>query len=305
MKYPSFPDFKPVELSDRAVLHPRIFADRAGISEVCFTNFYIYQSQNHAAWSILNDNLIVLCYTRKHGFFYLPPLSVQGDLIQAAVIDELFTWLRDHHEVRKPRIEKASTELINPIESLQRFEIEPMRDDFDYVYLAQDLIELEGRKFHSKRNHLTRFTKTVPYQFEDINSSNIDDCIGFLGSWCNYRDGKKNPDIMSECMACYEALHHFDELNLFGGLIRVNGKLEAFSVGEQLNDQTILVHIEKANVEIPGIYAAINHFFAKRFSNGKTYINREQDMGDPGLRKAKLSYYPHHLVEKFRITSSI
>ncbi len=299
---PVFPDFKPIELSDRAVIHPLVWASQPEISEICFTNFYIYQTQINAAWAELDDAIILLCNTKKYGYFYLPPIPKSQQCISPDTVQKMFEWLRSNREVRYPRIEKAGFKLATNHEILTRFDIEPLRDEFDYVYLSDDLIRLEGRKYHAKRNHLSRFLKSVPHEIEDLDSSNLNECITFLGKWCRFRDCQKNPEIMSECMACYQALNHFAELDLFGILIRVNGQVEAFSVGDRLNDRTILVHIEKGNAEVPGIYAAINHFFARRFAGEKLYINREQDMGDEGLRKAKLSYYPHHMVEKYRIT---
>jgi hypothetical protein len=107
------------------------------------------------------------------------------------------------------------------------------------------------------------------------------------------------PDLLAEDFAVHEALTFFEELGFKGGAILINSVVEAFSLGEPLNEDMAVIHIEKANPEIPGLYAAINQLFCLNAWSEVTYINREQDMGSEGLRKAKESYYPHHMVNKY------
>ncbi len=120
--------------------------------------------------------------------------------------------------------------------------------------------------------------------------------------WCEMRDCEESSDLFEEDRAVYEALTHFDELDYTGGAIVIESKVEAFSLGEPLNPTTAVIHIEKANPAISGLYAAINQRFCQGAWSGMTYINREQDLGVEGLRKAKQSYHPHHMVKKYLVT---
>jgi len=117
--------------------------------------------------------------------------------------------------------------------------------------------------------------------------------------WCKIRRCEDDMNLLSESEVVRESLVHFPVLKIDGGVILIDGKVEAFTLGELLNDQTAVVHIEKANPENPGLYAMINQQFCENRWRDLLYINREQDLGEPGLRKAKLSYYPDHFVESF------
>jgi hypothetical protein len=118
-------------------------------------------------------------------------------------------------------------------------------------------------------------------------------------AWCRLRECVEKPDLLAEDYAVRDALTHFEELGYQGGVILINSAVEAFSLGETLNRDTAVIHIEKANPDILGLYAAINQLFCLNAWSEVTYINREQDMGVEGLRKAKESYYPHHMVNKY------
>jgi hypothetical protein len=121
--------------------------------------------------------------------------------------------------------------------------------------------------------------------------------------WCQLKDCKANPDLLREDYAVYQALTHFQELDYQGGAIIINGRVEAFALGEPLNENTAVIHIEKANQQVSGIYAAINQLFCLHAWSQMEYINREQDLGVEGLRKAKTSYHPHHLVNKYTLVA--
>jgi len=173
------------------------------------------------------------------------------------------------------------------------------RPGSDYIYSAQELIELKGRKFQKKRNHLARFRRTYIYSYEDITPENIPDCIAICEQWrcANIDQGEDSIDI--EYCALRKAVHNYDQLNLLGGLIRIDGKPVAFTIGEEINQSVFLLHFEKALHQYDGLYAAINQEFAARQLGKYEYVNREEDMGVEGLRKSKLSYQPVFLVEKY------
>ena len=181
----------------------------------------------------------------------------------------------------------------------EKFEFTENRAFADYIYSAQDLITLSGKKYHKKRNHISNFKKRYSWSFEEISLSNIQECFEMYGVWLKNKNAE-NDENYDEYSAVKRAFDNFDKLGFVGGALRVDGKIEAFTMGEALTDETFCTHIEKANTDIVGAYAAINNEFAKNCLESYKYVNREEDMGIEGLRKAKLSYYPAILLEKDR-----
>lgn len=173
------------------------------------------------------------------------------------------------------------------------------RDNWDYVYLQEKLASLSGRKFHSKKNHLNAFLKNNPdYVYEEINASNVAECIAFGRKWCERRS-EEDPSVECEYCALKEALNNQEALGIKGGLIRINGQVEAFTFGERMNAEMAVIHVEKANPDIRGLYTVINRDFVRQAWPDVKYINREEDMGKPGLRIAKESYDPVFMVKKY------
>lgn len=161
---------------------------------------------------------------------------------------------------------------------------------------------MAGRKYHSKKNYLNRFSQAYSFQYVPLQNDTIQWCLDMTVTWCEGRRCEEDMNLMDEWEAVREALIHYSDLQVQGDVILINDRVEAFSIGELLNEQTAVIHVEKANPEIRGFYAVINQQFCEKNWSQVSYINREQDLGEPGLRKAKLSYYPHHLEEKFRVS---
>lgn len=180
-----------------------------------------------------------------------------------------------------------------------QFTAEYDRDSSDYIYLSDDLASLKGRKYHGKRNH---FSKLKDYVYSPIKENDFDDCICFCTQSYNECSGIHDHSSVAEQYAINTYFNYFGELGLCGGIIRINGQTAAVTLGEQLNSETFCVHIEKADTSFPGIYAGINKLFAADAAKDLKYINREEDMGIDGLRKAKLSYHPAFLLNKYTVT---
>ena len=185
--------------------------------------------------------------------------------------------------------------------SRDSFDIQPVRDHFDYLYDTKALVELNGKTYRAKRNHLNYLFRSYRITYEPMEESNVRDCLKMSDEWCEARRCKEDLNLESEWGATREALMNFTALGVEGGVVRVGGKVEAFTLGELLNRETAVVHIEKANMEVRGLYAVINQQFCEKRWKDVPLINREQDLGEPGLRKAKLSYSPDRLIDKFRI----
>ncbi len=183
-----------------------------------------------------------------------------------------------------------------------KYKIEYHRDEADYLYEWETLAYLKGKKLHGKRNHINRFLENYPdYKYEIIDDNNFKECIELSKDWKD-DNGTEEDSVSYESKALEYALNNREALGLEGALIRVNGKVIAFTMGEPLKDDTYVIHFEKAYADIQGAYPMINREFVRRNLRGYKYINREEDMGIPGLRHAKTSYQPVRLIDKGTVT---
>lgn len=200
----------------------------------------------------------------------------------------------------------ANKEMIDKLAAVYpEASIEPNRDIFDYVYLAEDLESLKGKRYHGKRNHLNRFYEN-DWSFEPLTADNIEECRAMNKLWREENVGecrltKDDKEKLDELCVVEISLDHFNELGYVGGVLRVNGEVQAFTFGEPSSDDCFVVHVEKALRQYQGAYTAVNREFVKSLGGRYKYINREDDTGSENLRKAKLSYYPAFMEEKFDI----
>ena len=183
------------------------------------------------------------------------------------------------------------------------FEIDVYRDSFDYVYFREKLATLSGKKLSAKRNHINRFCENGSWSYDIIKESDFAECMTLAKEWIDDKANAEIKELLAESEALETAFKYFTELGLAGGLIRQNGRIVAFSVGERLNKDTFVVHFEKADKAIQGAFQIINREFAK---NNPDYIffNREDDTGDMGLRKSKMSYHPDIFIKKYNASWS-
>lgn len=180
-----------------------------------------------------------------------------------------------------------------------RYQIEFDRDAADYIYESEKLCTLSGKKLHGKRNHINKFKATYEdWEYEPITKDNLEECFQMALKWRNENGCDADEEKNCEMCVTLNSLRLFQELRLIGGVLRVNGEIVAFTVGEPVSDDTVVVHIEKAFADVPGAYTMINQQFVEHECMGYRYVNREDDAGQEGLRKAKLSYKPAMLLEK-------
>lgn len=183
------------------------------------------------------------------------------------------------------------------------FEFTTDRDYADYIYLREDLATLKGKKYQPKRNHINKFLRTYPgYDYTPITTDRIAECLQLEMQWCKANNCKEQEALSAERQSLTYALNHFDELGLLGGILHADGRIAAFTFGTPINAQTFDVCIEKADTDIDGAYTMINYEFARHIPEQYLYLNREEDLGIEGLRKAKLSYHPCLLLEKYTAT---
>lgn len=290
--------FRPLEIGDKEIFASYLRNDPPVISELTFTNLFIWRYQYNPTWMEWGKCLLITLAPENSPPFGLPPAG-SGD--KASALGFLAECLKTTGP--DARICRVPEGFVNEFVDQEKFEIRPDRDNSDYVYLAEDLINLPGEKYHKKKNHVNRFLKTSAYEYRTLDEELVECFLDMQQEWCRLKDCKANPDLLREDYAVYQALTHFQELEYQGGAIIVNGRVEAFALGEPLNEKTAVVHIEKANQEVSGIYAAINQLFCLHAWSHMEYINREQDLGIEGLRKAKTSYHPHHLVHKYTLVA--
>lgn len=259
----------------------------------------MWRQSYHIMWA-LQDGVIYLKAKWDGEDFALQPL---GPIEKMQVAIE--QWINYFEEQQKSfYMYGVETEMVEEFKKYKKveFEIEEDRDNFDYVYLSQDLITLAGRKYHAKKNHLNSFKKNyADAEYVPITNDIITQCKLNINAWYKKHGTFDDPVLTAERNAIIEVLNNFTELKLKGGAILLDNKVIAFTFGESLNKDTAVIHVEKADPDIRGAYPAINQAFVKQAWSDKMYINREEDMGLEGLRKAKLSYKPIKLIEKFNV----
>lgn len=180
-----------------------------------------------------------------------------------------------------------------------KFEIRFDRDGSDYLYNSEDLISLKGKKYQPKRNHISFFEKNYSWKYEKISEENIPECINMNEKWIEESLSEYKEDLEYEFEIIKLAFANYKALDFVGGLIRVDGQVVAFTMGERMNDDTFCVHFEKAFSSFRGAYPIINREFCKRELSGYKYIDREDDVGAENLRRAKLSYHPVIIREEY------
>ena len=291
-------NFKILEKIDKPTFDKFYQADYYENAYACFTGLYMWRELGNTQWAI-EDDILYLCAEWHGKFSAFQPLCKREKI--PAAISKIIKMFRDcgQNEVRFVGLEKFFIEELAKFPDAN-FEISSDRNNSDYVYLAQDLINLSGRKFHGKKNHLNQFYKDYPSaEYLPITCEIIPQCREVLKNWYEMHEDPDDIFVGQENKAIQEILDNFDDFKLKGGAIYLGGKIVAFTFGEQLNSDTAVIHVEQADPTIRGAYTAINQNFVAHEWANMTYINREEDMGLEGLRQAKESYRPVKLIEKF------
>ncbi|MBQ8503768.1 MAG: DUF2156 domain-containing protein [Clostridia bacterium] len=181
----------------------------------------------------------------------------------------------------------------------KEFDITLERDSFDYIYLSEDLINLKGKKYQPKRNHISFFMRNNNWSYEKITSENIDECLAMSEDWLLKSESEFRSDLENELKIIKLVFENYDALGYVGGLLRCDGRVVAYTMGERMNDEAFCVHFEKAYPDIRGAYPMINQQFVMNELKAYKYIDREDDVGAENLRRAKLSYHPALLPDKY------
>jgi len=284
---PSFPDLRNITLADKELFEAYFSQHPQETSELTFTNFFIWRDCDRSQVTSVNGNICVAAKPENEAPYFFMPLgenSIEG------TIKTCLSYI--------PRFSRVPENFVKAhFEGKTGYKIEVMRSDLDYVYESADLIALKGKKYDGKRNKIKRFFKNNIPIYQKLTEDLVPDCLELLSKWSKSRTGGICFDAPIK-----EALKNMSALGLEGIVIKINGKVEAFTMGEALNDDMAIIYIEVADPDIDGLPQYVNQQFIKNEWGHFTYINREQDMGDAGLRRAKLSYHPVKLVNKYDVT---
>ncbi len=275
---------------------------------------YIWRNTHNISWQIIGDYLCIgalgeLDPEEDKQYFMSFPLTKSGTYDLESLKETLYTakkMFRDRGQnlnmslIPKPLVHYLTE--IFPEESLY---IEHTRDEDDYIYLREDLVKLSGRKLHQKKNHLNYFLKNYAFTYEEATPETVPEIMAYIESKNEYKLGE-TPEEWKEILEleteAIGELLKFVGKGLLTGVIRIDGKIEAVTLGEFAktnSNETVLVHVEKADDRIRGLYQAINNEFCKRLPEDTIYVNREEDMGLENLRQTKLSYKPVKMGEKY------
>ena len=279
-----------IEDAPRAAAILRRYAVRCG--EGTFVNALIWHKYYGHRIAFDGDALYMKLYFEGRHIFLLPFC----DDMQAGC-EKIHDYCRQNGI--RPFFLAAEGDRFNRFRALYAADyiFEESRDDFEYIYSREKLATLSGKKFHSKRNHISAFSKAHDWRFEPIDDQNTEAVLAMAKAWADEHYDGTNPSILVEQQSLAPLLQHRAVLGIQGGLIRTEGRVVAFTIGSPISESTFDVHMEKALAEYSTAYTVINRAFAEYLSY--PYLNREDDMGLEGLRKAKLSYQPDILLKKY------
>lgn len=290
-------NFKQITLSDKKVMDAAFAGNEYRACDFCFTNLYAWNAKFKTVYAIEHRTIFLRFQDSDGQTYYMMPIG-KMPLIDA------FKLIEEDAKINKIpfQMKGISSEMWEKIrnEIPGEFRYLPDRNNDEYIYLSEKLINLSGKKLQSKRNHINRFKADNPdWEYFPLTSQKeLEECAYILDEWEEVNTSKADFSQRYDYIATKIMLENFEYLQLRGGAIRVNGKIVAFTIGEQLTADTFVVHVEKAFSEVNGAYTIINQQFIKHEASQYKYINREEDMGIANLRKAKMSYYPDLLLEE-------
>ncbi|HEY9055227.1 MAG TPA: phosphatidylglycerol lysyltransferase domain-containing protein [Rectinemataceae bacterium] len=284
---PSFPEFAPIDLSMRPSMYPAFNLLKDGISEFTFANFYLFRRNYGYKVSSLPNGAIVIEGSKDGKSFFCMPCCPENP--------EIFDQLMETHDYMR-HFSESQAELHRIELEARGYIVQEDRDNFDYLYNRKDLAELSGKEYHKKRNLVNGFISNYECIQEPMKPQNISDALAVLEEW------KLAKGYEGDYLAAKEALELFPALGMRGAVYYIEGKPVGWCMGESLaKGRSFAVHFEKACDRFRGIYQFINQAFAQSLPHTFTLVNREQDLGNDGLRQAKMTYRPCGFVKKYRV----
>lgn len=291
--------FKNFEIEDKALIDSFTKPWELDCSDLSFANMFIWGADGKMQYTIDEDVLYVKLEFKDFPVFLWPPIpNKDSNFDYKELVQRAFDYLESRGE--KPQIRNIWLPFKKMIEHVMpEAEFVPAEDTWDYVYSWEKLAYLKGKKLHGKRNHINKFLQEHPdYVYKRIESSMCEECLSVYDEWKEEKNLSENA-FRNERRSVVMALENMEALGLVGGAILLDGKIKAFTIGERIRSDVQLIHIEKADADINGLFPMINQQYVLNECTDALFINREEDMGVEGMRKAKRSYHPDYMVEKY------
>ncbi|MDO4159749.1 MAG: GNAT family N-acetyltransferase [Prevotellaceae bacterium] len=306
--------FRDITLDDKELIHSFMYWSERQNCDLSFANIISWRFLYNTQYAVVDDYLVFRFYAGHHLAYMMPiprPQQQEDGTCKVLPCDECS--VKVIRAIRDDSIAMGHPFLLLGVCNYMRdliersfpdtFDIKPDRDYSDYIYTRDKLANLSGKKLQSKRNHINKFKTLYPdYEYHTLTPELIPQCIELERQWrkTSKEDNDIEPDeeLSEEFRSMMRAFNRWEKLGLTGGTIFVKGKLVAFTFGCPINHNTFDVCVEKADVNYEGSFAIINQEFVRHLPEQYYYINREEDMGDEGLRQAKLSYRPDIILEK-------
>lgn len=298
-----------ISIDNREILEKYLNGYEYKTSGLSFSAQYMWRDINKFSWDMMGEYMCISGISHlelEEGIelpFMFPPLTADGEYHKDALRETIYKskeyFEKKGHPFSLRLVPFHVMEIIK--EAVPEMHFIDDRPNYDYIYLTQDLIDLKGKAFHGKKNHLNYFKKTYEYEYVKLTSDMADDAMKFISDFNKRKDvpAHEMELLKMEEEAMEDVFRNIEAVGYSAGAILIDGSIEAIAIGGKLGKKTITEHVEKANVEYRGLYQAINNEFCKNVAAKAKYINREEDMGIPNLRKAKLSYKPVKLLEKY------
>lgn len=287
MEIPQYPHDRAIEISDKPLLDAVFLGLQPRVSELTFAGLYLFRKAHNYRLTMVADSLVVMGVGYDRQTYFLPPLTGNVDV----ALDRLFA--------EGTRLYGADDEFVSHHLMRAGIAVVDDRDSFDYLYLREELATLPGNRFHSKKNRINYFAARHEYEVRRFESHHESGCLDLLDAWSK-PSGDVGRSREYETEAAAEAVMRSVELGLTGVVVLVGGVVKAFVFGERLNRDTAVCHFEKSDPFMEGIPQLVNREFSRMLFTDCSFINREQDLGEPGLRNAKISYRPIELIRKYR-----
>ena len=269
--------------------------NRYEICDLSFTNLFLWSFGENTEYEIENNVLTIRSFYKGKEYYFMPLPKEETT---------------ENIEEMKRKINKLIDKKV-PIHYFNEYWYEKLKDDFpclkekrdyeDYIYSFESLSTLKGRHYSKKKNRVANFKRNYDFVYESITKENIHEVIKFQKKWFDLYSDSNEEILRNENTGILEILNNWDKLNIKGGLLKVNNEVIAYTLGEKITQNTVLIHIEKALIDYVGSYQAINMFYLEKEWENIEYVNREDDFGDEGLREAKMSYKPLYLLKKYSI----
>lgn len=293
---PEYPEFKPIDIEDRDFIDGRFNARDRCLCEFCFANQFIWRSFDKPLCTIINGNLCILTNPQNEPRYFLEPVGNNN-------LAETIEICLKH----SGRISRVSNGFVSAIEA-ENLGIRELRDQFDYIYRVENLADMRGRKYDGKRNHIKKMiNRNFCYEYMPIGEDDFREILDLFDEWGNFKVDKSGEEefpglpIAFQRDALETAVSNFDALRLLGGGIFVGGRLAGFAIGSRLNKNMACLHFSYTRLNADGLPAVLLWEACRNTFSDFEFINLEQDLGIPGLRRMKKSYHPLRLEKKYQI----